>query len=84
MIGIAKVFSDIACGCVRVIVCLFLLERLITAQRPQRRCIAAGAAGAAAITVLLSLDWACDRFRSGLVAFCTAWCAYPPHWAGRG
>jgi len=45
MIGIAKVFSDIACGCVRVIVCLFLLERLITAQRPQRRCIAAGGAG---------------------------------------
>ncbi len=75
MIGIAKVFSDIACGCVRVIVCLFLLERLITAQRPQRRCIAAGAAGAAAITVLLSLAGASDLFRIVLEVFWTAWCA---------
>lgn len=63
-------------GAVRVLVGLTLVHRLLSVKKPDRKSIAAGLAGALALTVLLSLLHAPDFYRMALEAMLIAACAY--------
>ena len=69
--------SGMLTGAVRVLVGLTLVHRLLSIQKPDRKSIAAGLAGALALTVLLSLLHAPDFYRMALEAVLIAACA---HW----
>ena len=60
--------SGMLTGAVRVLVGLTLVHRLLSIQKPDRKSIAAGLAGALALTVLLSLLHAPDFYRMALEA----------------
>ena len=68
--------SGMLTGAVRVLVCLTLVHRLLSIQKPDRKSIAAGLAGALALTVLLSLLHAPDFYRMALEAVLIAACAH--------
>ena len=68
--------SGLLTGAVRVLVGLTLVHRLLSIQKPDRKSIAAGLAGALALTVLLSLLHAPDFYRMALEAVLIAACAH--------
>ena len=68
--------SGMLTGAVRVLVGLTLVHRLLSIQKPDRKSIAAGLAGALALTVLLSLLHAPDFYRMALEAVLIAACAH--------
>ena len=68
--------SGVLTGAVRVLVGLFLVHRLLSIKRPDRKSIAAGLAGALALTVSLSLLHAPDFYRMALEAVLIAACAH--------
>ena len=68
--------SGMLTGAVRVLVGLTLVHRLLSIKRPDRKSIAAGLAGALALTVLLSLLHAPDFYRMALEAVLIAACAH--------
>ena len=68
--------SGVLTGAVRVLVGLFLVHRLLSVKKPDRKSIAAGLAGALALTVLLSLLHAPDFYRMALEAVLIAACAH--------
>ena len=69
--------SGILTGAVRVLVGLILIYRLLSTKRPDGRSLGLGLAGAAILTVLLSLLHAPDFYRMALEAVLIAACA---HW----
>ncbi|MDE5697760.1 MAG: GHKL domain-containing protein [Lachnospiraceae bacterium] len=75
MIEVLKMLCGVVCGSVRVVVCLFLLTRLLSAQKPQKKSIAAGAAGAAVIAVLMSFAGLSGFYRIVLEVLWIAFCA---------
>ena len=56
-------FSNFIAGSVRIIVCLFLISRLLSAKKPEKKSIAAVLAGTAGISVLLSVTGLSDFYR---------------------
>lgn len=68
--------SGMLTGAVRVLVGLTLVHRLLSIQKPDRKSIAAGLAGALVLTVLLSLLHAPDFYRMALEAVLIAACAH--------
>ena len=68
--------SGMLTGAVRVLVGLTLVHRLLSIQKPDRKSIAAGLAGALALTVLLSLLHAPDFYRMALEAVLIAACTH--------
>ncbi len=73
----AKVFLDAVCGCVRVLACMVLIARLFETQRPQRKWIVMGVAGAAVIVVLLLPTGLSDyvQIRAALEVLLIVFCA---------
>ncbi len=75
MTDVFLLLSSMLTGAVRVLVGLTLVHRLLSVKRPDRKSIAAGLAGALALTVLLSLLHAPDFYRMAreavLIAVCT-------------
>lgn len=69
------VISNIAAGSVRVILCLFLISRLLSAQKPDKKSTAAGFAGAVVISILLSLTGLSNFCRLALETVLIAVCA---------
>lgn len=67
--------SDILITGLRVTVCLFLISRLLSAERPGKKSIFAGLAGALAITVLLFLTDLPDFYGRASEAVWIAVCA---------
>lgn len=67
--------SDILTGGLRVIVCLFLISRLLSAKKPDKSIIFIGLAGALVIPVLLSCINFPDFYRTVLEAVWIAVCA---------
>ena len=76
MTDVFLLLSGILTGAVRVLVGLTLVHRLLSIIRPDRKSIAAGLAGALALTVLLSLLHAPDFYRMALEAVLIAACAH--------
>ena len=67
--------SDVLTGCLRVTVCLFLTARLLPAEKPDKKSIAAGLYGAPAIGVLQFLTGFPDFYRMALEAVWISACA---------
>ena len=67
--------SDLPRGVLRVILCLFLISRLLGAQKPGRKTIFAGAAGASALTVLTAVSALPDFYGMALETVWIAVCA---------
>jgi len=82
MTDVFLLLSSMLTGAVRVLVGLTLVHRLLSVKRPDRKSIAAGLAGALALTVLLSLLHAPDFYRMALEAVLIAACA--PRLQGAG
>lgn len=76
MTDVFLLFSGLLAGAVRVLVGLFLVHRLLSIKRPDRKSIAAGLAGALVLTVLLSLLHAPDFYRMALEAVLIAVCTH--------
>ncbi len=76
MTDVFLLLSGILTGAVRVLVGLTLVHRLLSVKKPDRKSIAAGLAGALALTVLLSLLHAPDFYRMALEAVLIAACAH--------
>jgi hypothetical protein len=76
MTDVFLLLSGILTGAVRVLVGLTLVHRLLSLKRPDQKSIAAGLAGALALTVLLSLLHAPDFCRMALEAALIAACAH--------
>ena len=76
MTDVLLLLSGMLTGAVRVLIGLFLIHRLLSVKKPDRKSIAAGLAGALALTVLLSLLHAPDFYRMALEAMLIAACAY--------
>lgn len=68
-------FSDIAAGSIRVIVCLFLISRLLSAHKPRKKSITVGIAGIIAISILLLLTDLPVFFRLTLETIWIVFCA---------
>lgn len=69
------IFSGFLTGSIRVIVCLYLISRLLTAERPDKRMISIGLAGVFVITGLLFLTDLPDVCQMALEAVWIAVCA---------
>lgn len=69
------IFSGFLTGSIRVIVCLYLISRLLTAERPDKRMISIGLAGVFVITGLLFLTDLPDVCQAALEAVWIAVCA---------
>ena len=67
--------SDLPRGVLRVILGLFLISRLLGAQKPGRKTIFAGAAGASALTVLTAVSALPDFYGMALETVWIAVCA---------
>ena len=76
MTDVFLLLSGILTGAVRVLVGLTLVHRLLSVKKPDRKSIAAGLAGALALTVSLSLLHAPDFYRMALEAVLIAACAH--------
>lgn len=68
-------FSDIAAAGIRVIVCLFLISRLLSADKPGKKSIAASMIGVVIISILLPLMGLPNFFRLTLETIWIAVCA---------
>lgn len=68
-------FSNILTGGLRVAVCLYFLSRLLDAEKPEKKSIAAGAAGALVIATALFWTDLPDFYRMALEAVWIAVCA---------
>ena len=67
--------SDLPRGVLRVVLCLFLISRLLGAEKPGRKIIFAGAAGASALTILAAVSALPDFYGMALEAVWIAVCA---------
>lgn len=67
--------SDILTGCLRVTVCLFLISRLMSVEKPDKRMISVGITGALVITALVFLTNLSDFYQMALEAVWIAVCA---------
>lgn len=67
--------SQTAAGCVRAIVCLFLIFRLLSAQKPGKKGITAVIVGCIVISFLSSVTGLPDYYRMGSEAVWFAFCA---------
>lgn len=67
--------SDIAAGSVRVTVCLFLISRLLSVKKPEKKSIAIGIVGVVVISILLLLIQLPDVSRMGFEMVWIAVCA---------
>lgn len=67
--------SDILTGCLRVIVCLFLISRLMSVEKPDKRMISVGITGALVINALVFLTNLSDFYQMALEAVWIAVCA---------
>ena len=67
--------SGILTGGLRVIICMFLISRLLSAEKPDKKSIFSGLAGALVIAVLLLLTSFPDFYRMALEAIWIAVCA---------
>ena len=76
MTDVLLLLSGLLTGAARVLVGLTLVHRLLSVKRPDRKSVAAGLAGALALTVLLSLLRAPDFYRMALEAVLIAVCAH--------
>lgn len=76
MTDVFLLLSGILTRAVRVLVGLTLVHRLLSVKKPDRKSIAAGLAGALALTVSLSLLHAPDFYRMALEAVLIAACAH--------
>ena len=76
MTNVLLLLSGILTGAVRVLVGLFLVHRLLSLKRPDRKSVVVGLAGALVLTVLLSLLRAPDFYRMALEAVLIAGCAH--------
>lgn len=63
MMDLLILFSNFTAGCVRSVVCLFLIFRLLSARKPESKSITAVLAGAAAVSVILSVTEMPDFYR---------------------
>ena len=77
MINVFLTLSDLLTGAVRLLVGLLLIHRLLDAQKPDRKSVAAGLAGALVLTGLLSLISVSDFYGTVLEVILIAACA---HW----
>lgn len=69
------ILSDIAAGGVRVIVCLFLISRLLSARKPGKKSMAVGIIGMIVISILLFLTDLPNFFRLTLETIWIVFCA---------
>ena len=76
MTNVLLLLSGMLTGAVRVLVGLFLVHRLLSLKRPDRKSVVVGLAGALVLTVLLSLLRAPDFYRMALEAVLIAACAH--------
>ena len=76
MTDVFLLLSGLLTGAARVLVGLTLVHRLLSVKRPDRKSVAAGLAGALALTVSLSLLHAPDFYRMALEAVLIAACAH--------
>ena len=76
MTNVLLLLSGILTGAVRVLVGLFLVHRLLSLKRPDRKSVVVGLAGALALTVSLSLLHAPDFYRMALEAVLIAVCTH--------
>lgn len=67
--------SDVLTGSLRVVLCLFLIVRLLPTEKPDKKSIAAGLAGALVIAVLRFLTGFPDFYRMALEAVWISVCA---------
>lgn len=67
--------SDIASGSVRITICLFLIFRLLSAKRPEKKSITFAVAGAVIIAIILSVTGLPDFYRTVLEAVWICVCA---------
>ena len=75
MTDVFFLLSDLLTGAARVLVGLILIHRLLSVKRPNGQSIAAGLAGTAILTVLLSLLHSSDFYQMALEAVLLAVCA---------
>lgn len=68
-------FSDIAAGSVRTVIGLFLIYRLLAAQKPGKSSVIIAVAGIVAISVILSVTGLSDFYRMALEIVWIAVCA---------
>lgn len=68
--------SNFMAGSVRIIVCLFLIFRLLSVKKPEKRGIAVGLIGTAAISILLSAAGWSDFYRMILETVVITVCAH--------
>ena len=76
MTDMLLLLSGLLTGAMRVLAALTFVHRLLSVKKPDRKSIAAGLAGALALTVLLSLLHAPDFYRMALEAMLIAVCAH--------
>ncbi len=76
MTDMLLLLSGLLTGAMRVLAGLTFVHRLLSVKKPDRKSIAAGLAGALALTVLLSLLHAPDFYRMALEAMLIAVCAH--------
>lgn len=62
-------------GSLRILICLFLICRLLSSQKPDKRCVLCGVAGVLTITAVLFAFPLSDFFRIGLESVWIAGCA---------
>lgn len=63
MMGWLILFSNFVTGSVRSLVCLFLISRLLSVKKPEKKSIAAVLVGIAAISIILSVTGLSDFYR---------------------
>lgn len=68
-------FSNFIAGSVRTIVCLFLIFRLLSAKKPEKKSIAVVLAGVAVISIILNVMSLSDFYRMILETVLIAVCA---------
>lgn len=76
MMELFVLISNFITGGLRVVVCLFLIYKLLNAKKPDKRSILIGLTGALAITIFLSLFHLTDFIRMALEAIWIAVCAH--------
>lgn len=68
-------FSNFIAGSVRIIVCLFLISRLLSAKKPEKKSIAMVLAGVAFISIILNVIGLSDFYRTILETILIVVCA---------
>ena len=68
-------FLNFIAGSVRIIVCLFLISRLLSAKKPEKKSIAMVLAGVAFISIILNVIGLSDFYRTILETILIVVCA---------